>query len=75
MNNEFKEIDIKNHTYCFFYDMFNTENLDPNKIKMKSHRKIFFFYYIGYVNGQNGTKSEILLDQKLITQAIMIKDV
>ena len=32
--NNVKEIDIKNGTYYFFDDMFNIQNLDPNKSKL-----------------------------------------
>ena len=42
MSNKSKETDIKNRTYYFFDDMINTENLDPNKIKIdeKSYKNI-----------------------------------
>ena len=52
MRNKFKEIDIKNCIYYFFFDyMINTENLDPNKIKIneKSNKNIVI-YQIGYVS-------------------------
>ena len=32
MSNKFKDKDIKNHIYCFFNDILNTKNVDPNKI-------------------------------------------
>ena len=41
MRNKFKDIDTKNCTYCFFDDMINSKNLDPNKIKIGNHTKIF----------------------------------
>ena len=40
---KFKDIDKKNRTFYFFEDMFNIKNLDPNKIKMKIHTKMFLF--------------------------------
>ena len=33
MSDKFNDIDIKNHTYCFF-DITNIKNFDPNKIKV-----------------------------------------
>ena len=49
-NNNLKLIDISNRTYCFFDDMINIKELDPNKIKIneKSYKNILI-YYIGYV--------------------------
>ena len=41
--NSVKETDIKNSTYYFFNNMINIKNVDPNKIKMKSHIKILLF--------------------------------
>ena len=32
--NRVKELIIKNNTDCFFDDMINIKNLDPNKIKI-----------------------------------------
>ena len=32
--NSVKQIDIKICTYCFFDDMINIKNIDPNKIKI-----------------------------------------
>ena len=52
MRNKFKEIDIKIAYTIFFLDyMINTENLDPNKIKIneKSNKNIVI-YQIGYVS-------------------------
>ena len=48
-----KEIDVKNRTYCFWDDMINIKNLDPNKVKIdeKSYKNII--YYIGYVTVKN----------------------
>ena len=34
MSNKVKDIDIKNQTYCFFNDITNIENFDPNDIKI-----------------------------------------
>ena len=50
MINKFKDIDIKNCTYCIFDDMANIKILNPNKIKTdkKSYKNILI-YYIGYV--------------------------
>ena len=31
MGNKFKEVNVRNHTYCFFDDMENIKNLDLNK--------------------------------------------
>ena len=49
MSNKNKVIDIKNRTYYFFHDMFNTKNTDANNIKRdeKSYESILI-YYIGY---------------------------
>ena len=45
-----KEINIKNHTYCFFIDMINIKNLDFNNIEMtNSHTKNILIYNIGYM--------------------------
>ena len=54
MSNKFKEIDIKNCTYCFYNDMINIKNLDPNRIKIdqKSYKNIFI-YHIGYAMVKN----------------------
>ena len=50
MNNKFKNIDIKNHTYYFFYDIMNIKNIDRNKIEIceKSYKNILI-YQIGYL--------------------------
>ena len=50
MINKVKDIDIKTHTYCFFDDIINIKNFNPNNIKIdgKSY-KIILIYYIGYV--------------------------
>ena len=50
MSNKVKDINIKNHTYCFFNDITNIKNFDPNNIKIdeKSYKNILI-YYIGYV--------------------------
>ena len=50
MSNKVKDINIKNHTYCFFNDIINIKNFDPNNIKIdeKSYKNILI-YYIGYV--------------------------
>ena len=48
--NSVPEIDIKNRMYCFFNDMINIKNLDPDKGKIdeKSYKNIFILH-IGYV--------------------------
>ena len=50
MKNKDKDIDTNNWRYCFFNDIINLRNFDPNNIKMdeKSYRNIFI-YYIVYV--------------------------
>ena len=50
MINKVKDKNIKNWTFYFFNDTVNTENLDPNNIKVdeKSYKNILI-YYIGYV--------------------------
>ena len=50
MCDKFKEIDIKNRTFCFFDDAIIIENLNLNKIKIdeKSYKNILI-YYIRYV--------------------------
>ena len=48
MSNKVKEIDIKNQTYYFFYDIINIKIFDPNNIKIdeKLYKNILI-YYIG----------------------------
>ena len=50
MSNKINDINIKNHTYYFCYEMINLENFDLNSIKIgeNSHKNIVI-YYIGYV--------------------------
>ena len=36
MSNKIKEISIKNHTYCFFNDIINIKNYDPDKTRNKN---------------------------------------
>ena len=44
MSNKFKYISIKNHTYYFFDDVFNTKSINPNNIKIdENHTKVFLF--------------------------------
>ena len=45
MNNEFKEIHIKNHKCYFLDDMINIKNLDLDENSYKN----ILIYYIGYV--------------------------
>ena len=50
MNNKLKDIDIKNHTYYFFDNIFNVKNFDPNKTKIfEKLCKNILIWYIGYV--------------------------
>ena len=50
MSNKVKDIDIKNHTYYFFNDIINIENVDPNNIKIDEKScKDNLIYYIGYM--------------------------
>ena len=51
MSNKTEDIDIKNHTYYFFfYDIINIKNFDPSNIKIdKRSYKNILIYYIGYV--------------------------
>ena len=50
MSNKIEDIDIKNRTFCFFNDIINIKNFDPNKIKTdeESYKNILI-YYIGCV--------------------------
>ena len=50
MRNSVKDINIKNHTYYFFDDIFNIKDFDPNYIKIdeRSYKNILI-YYIEYV--------------------------
>ena len=50
MSNKVKDIDIKNRTYCFLYDIINIEHFDSNNIKIdeKPYKNIPI-YYIEYV--------------------------
>ena len=41
--NRVKEVDIKNRIYYFFDEMINKKILDPKKVKLKSHTKVFLF--------------------------------
>ena len=49
-----KEINVKNCTYCFFDDMINIKNFDPNRIKIdKKPYKYIIIYFIGYITIKN----------------------
>ena len=50
MSNIIKDTNIKNHTYYLFDDIINTEEIDPNNIKIdeKSYKNILI-YNIVYV--------------------------
>ena len=58
MNNNVKDINIKNLTYYFFNDIIYTENFDPNNIKIdeKSNKNICI-YYIRYETIKKRLKS------------------
>ena len=50
MSNRINDINIKNHTYYFCYEMINLKNFDLNSIKIgENSRKNIVIYYIGYV--------------------------
>ena len=50
MSNKIEDIDTKNRTFCFFNDIINIKNFDPNKIKTdKESYKNILICYIGYV--------------------------
>ena len=50
MSNKVKDLDVKNRTYCFFDDIINVKNFDPNNIKTdEKSRKNIFVYSIRYV--------------------------
>ena len=53
-----KDINIEINTYCFFDDIINIKDFDPNNIKVdeKSCKNIFI-YYIGYVSTTKALKS------------------
>ena len=54
MNNEVKDIDIKNHTYFLFNDIINVKSSDPNNIKIAEKLyKDTLIYNIGYVTIKN----------------------
>ena len=45
-----KEINIKNRTYYFFYDMINIKNFHSNLLKIdKTSHKDIDIHYIGYI--------------------------
>ena len=48
MSNKVKYINIKNRTYYFFSHIINTENFDPNNIKIdeKSYKNILIYSVI-----------------------------
>ena len=50
MSNKVKDLDVKNRTYCFFDDIINIKNFDPNNIKTdEKSRKNILVYSIRYV--------------------------
>ena len=50
MSNKCKDMNIKNRTYYFLYEIINTKKFDLNNIKIdeKSYKNILI-YYIAYV--------------------------
>ena len=61
-----KEIDIKNRTYCFFDNVINIKNFDPNrsKIDKKSYKNIVI-YYNGYITTKNLSYIKIISENHL----------
>ena len=50
MSNKVKDLDVKNRTYCFFDDIINVKNFDPNNIKTdEKSRKNILVYSSRYV--------------------------
>ena len=60
MSNIVKDINIKNHTYCFFNDIISIKDIDTNNIKIdeKSYKSILI-YYIAYVTINNSKQVQI----------------
>ena len=58
IENDVKDINIKNRTYYFFDDLSNKKEFDSDNIKIdeKSYKNIFI-YYIGYVTVKKGLKT------------------
>ena len=51
---EVKQIEIKNRTYYFYYDMINLKNFEPNLLKIdKKSYKNTGIYNIGYIAIKN----------------------
>ena len=45
-----KEINVKNHTYCFYDDIINLKDFDASLLKVdKKDYKEIDIYYIGYI--------------------------
>ena len=45
-----EDTNIKNGTFCFFNDIINTKDFDPNNIRINEKAdKNILIYYIGYV--------------------------
>ena len=50
MSNKVKDLDVKNRAYCFFDDIINVKNFDPNNIKTdEKSRKNILVYSSRYV--------------------------
>ena len=60
MSNRIKYIDTPNHTNCFFDDIININNFNPNKIKAgEKLYKSILIYYIGYMTVRYGVSHRI----------------
>ena len=55
MSNKFRDIGLKNHTYCFFDDIINAENSDPIKTKINEKSYKSFFLVARLDMGQSKT--------------------
>ena len=65
---EVKEINIKNRTYCFYNDVIDLKDFEPNllKIDKKSYKNIDI-YYIGYI-----TIKKLMIMRVFIVQILCI---
>ena len=45
MSNKMKDVRIKKHTYCFFNDIINIKNFDPNNIKIEVIQKYSYLLH------------------------------
>ena len=49
MSNKFKDISLKNHTYCFFDDIIKAENSNPIKTKIDEKSYKSFFWLLDWI--------------------------